>query len=122
LLGQSQLTTDEWYKSPKTTKAYVGYVKSGKKFLESWAEDPAGDVGGGNDSDPEDRSIFAGAFDEITSRTPIALRLLTAYKCDHQGHGFSTAEGLRSAFKLYFERYVNVKFHLFGILGLTLII
>jgi hypothetical protein len=39
LLSQSQLTTDEWYRSPKIRKVYVGYMKSGKKFLESWAEE-----------------------------------------------------------------------------------
>ena len=105
LLSQSLLTTDEWYKSSKTTKAYAAYVKSGKKFLESWEEEGSTDI---SSNEPEDPSTFAGAFDEINSKTPIALRLLTAYKCDHQGKGFATAEGLRSAFKLYFERYVNI--------------
>jgi hypothetical protein len=105
LLRQSLLTTDEWYKSSKTTKAYAAYVKSGKKFLESWEEEGSTDI---PSNEPEDQSTFAGAFDEINSKTPIALRLLTAYKCDHQGKGFATAEGLRSAFKLYFERYVNI--------------
>ncbi|KAF7982023.1 hypothetical protein HWV62_30272 [Athelia sp. TMB] len=30
--------------------------------------------------------------------------MLTAFKCDHEGKKFSTAEGIRSAFKSYFER------------------
>ena len=109
LLSQSRLTSEEWYRSPRTTKAYAGYVKSGKIFLDSWA-DEATFVAGGPDivnDDSEDKLGFARAFDEISSRTPLALRLLTAYKCDHQGKGFSTAEGLRSAFKSYFERCVD---------------
>ena len=106
LLSHSQLTTEEWYRSAKTTRAYASYVKSGKEFLKSWAEDGTGSQGGESDSlvDSDSRDTFVGAFDSITSRTPIALRLFLAYKCDHQQKGFSTAEGLRSAFKQYFER------------------
>jgi hypothetical protein len=54
----------------------------------------------------EERSAFTGAFDTIGAHTPTALQLLTAYKCDHLGRQFETAEGLRSAFKLYWERCV----------------
>jgi hypothetical protein len=113
LLGKSRLTCDEWYRSPRTTKAYANYVKNGKVFLESWADEATlvtGDHGIASD-DLEDMSAFAGAFDEINSRTPMALRLLMMYKCDHQGKGFSTAEGLRSAFKSYFEMYVPICLH-----------
>jgi hypothetical protein len=109
LLNHSQQTTDEWYKSTRTKAGYANYVKSGKKWLEEWV------AGGrlvdkdersrGQEDDPE-RSSFADAFDSIISQTPTALRLLTAYKCDHQGRAFATAEGLRSAFKHFFERYV----------------
>jgi hypothetical protein len=108
LLDQSKLTTDEWYRSARTNKAYAGYVKGGKQFLASWAEGESLDVPSMEhpSKDPEDRLSFAGAFDSISSRTPTALRLLLAYKCDHEGKGFSTAEGLRSAFKSYFERCV----------------
>src|SRR5262245_45227673 len=109
LLSQSRLTSEEWYRSSRTTKAYAGYVKSGKAFLESWTDEAtlAGEIQHTASGDPEEGPTFAGAFDDIGPRTPIALRLLTAYKCDHQGKGFSTAEGIRSAFKSYFERYVG---------------
>jgi hypothetical protein len=112
LLNHTRLTTDEWYKAAKTTKAYANYVKNGKAFLQSWAADSDGStsLGGEEESGIVDnageRSAFSGAFDSIGSQTPIALRLFAAYKCDHQGKGFSTAEGMRSAFKLYFERCV----------------
>ncbi|KAF7333246.1 hypothetical protein MSAN_02426700 [Mycena sanguinolenta] len=93
LLNNSQQTTDEWYKSPRTKKGYANYVKSGKKWLVDWtAEDRLGD------------EISADAFDNITAETPLALRALVAYKCEHLKRGFSSAEGIRSAFKDYFER------------------
>jgi hypothetical protein len=107
LLIRSRLTTEEWYRSARTTKAYANYVKSGKAFLEAWATegrldmDSVGQIGGVH----EERSALSGAFDSISDRMPTALRLLLAYKCDHEAKGFATAEGLRSAFKLYFERY-----------------
>jgi hypothetical protein len=56
---------------------------------------------------PEERSLFAGAFDSIGAQTPTALQLLMAYKCDHLGQQFEMAEGLRSAFKLYWEWCVH---------------
>jgi hypothetical protein len=101
LLSQSRVTSEEWYGSLRTTKAYASYVKNGKTFLEAWADEAAFITSGPDivGDDPEDRVGFAGVFDEISSRTPIAPRLLTAYKCDHQGKAFSTAEGLRSVFK-----------------------
>jgi hypothetical protein len=108
LLSQSRLTTEEWYRSARTTRAYANYVKNGKAFLEAWANegrldvDGVGQLGGVH----EGRSALSGAFDNISDRTPTALRLLLAYKCDHEAKGFATAEGLRSAFKLYFERCV----------------
>ena len=46
---------------------------------------------------------LAKAFDSITEQTPVALQMLISYKCDHQGQGFATAEGIQSAFKHYFE-------------------
>jgi hypothetical protein len=109
LLARTKLTTDEWYKSSNTTKAYANYVKSGKTFLKDWAEEGRLSPAGQNDG-PEDCSAISEAFDTIGSLTPIALKLLTVFKCDHQGKGFSTAEGLRSAFKLYFERCCDITF------------
>jgi len=115
LLDQSRETTDEWYKSKRTKNGYANYVKHGKQWLGDWAiedrtdsddselvtsEDRTGD-------DPEEGSTrvhLAQAFNTISDHTPVALRLLTAYKCEHQGCTFATAEGLRSAFKDYFER------------------
>jgi hypothetical protein len=51
-----------------------------------------------------DREGLGHALDSITEHTPTALRLIMAYKCEHLGRAFSTAEGLRSAFKHFFER------------------
>jgi hypothetical protein len=107
LLNHSQDTTDEWFRSPCTKKGYANYVKSGKSWLTNWVANNRLDdhAEGHNEVPTDERSRFAEAFDTLTEQTPIALRLLTAYKCDHGGKGFSTAEGLRSAFKQYFERY-----------------
>jgi hypothetical protein len=65
LLDSSKLTTDEWYRSAKMTKAYSAYVKSGKQFLSSWAEGESAHVPSVEhpSMDPEDQSLFAGAFD-----------------------------------------------------------
>ncbi|KAJ7143011.1 hypothetical protein C8R44DRAFT_726298 [Mycena epipterygia] len=93
LLNNSQQTTDEWYKSPRTKKGYGNYVKGGKTWLEEWTSEGR-----------LDDEIAVDAFDNITDQTPLALRALTAYKCEHLGRGFASAEGLRSAFKDYFER------------------
>ncbi|KAJ7121155.1 hypothetical protein C8R44DRAFT_736834 [Mycena epipterygia] len=78
---------------PRTKKGYRNYVKGDKTWLEEWTSE-----GRLNDE------IAADAFDNITDQTPLALRALTAYKCEHLGRGFASAEGLRSAFKDYFER------------------
>ncbi|KAJ6495828.1 hypothetical protein DFH09DRAFT_1290322 [Mycena vulgaris] len=93
LLQHSQQTTEEWYKSQSTKKGYVNYVKGGKKWLVDWTAEGR-----------LDDEISADAFDNIGAETPLALRALTAYKCEHLERGFATAEGLRSAFKDYFER------------------
>ncbi|KAK7016515.1 hypothetical protein R3P38DRAFT_2785719 [Favolaschia claudopus] len=93
LLEHSQQTTDEWYKAARTKTGYANYVKSGKKWLEEWTSEGR-----------LDEEIGADAFDVIAEHTPLALRALTAYKCEHLERGFSSAEGLRSAFKDYFER------------------
>ncbi|KAJ7128266.1 hypothetical protein C8R46DRAFT_1237037 [Mycena filopes] len=93
LLNNSQQTTDDWYKSPRTKKGYASYVKSGKGWLTDWTAE-----------DRLDDEISCDAFDVITAQTPLALRALTAYKCEHLERGFASAEGLRSAFKDYFER------------------
>ncbi|KAG5639816.1 hypothetical protein DXG03_003345, partial [Asterophora parasitica] len=103
LLSQSKQTTDDWYKSARMKKGYASYVKSGKELLAEWSADDNDP----NASDASDHVGLAGAFDSISEKTPTALRLLVAYKCDHLGRGFSTAEGLRSAFKDYFERVHN---------------
>jgi hypothetical protein len=104
LLSQSLQTTDDWFKSVRTKKGYANYVKNGKKLLAEWTMD------GSTDEDEvglvgveSDREELGKAFDEITEHTQTALRLVMAYKCKHLGRAFVTAEGLRSAFKHYFE-------------------
>lgn len=108
----SRMTAEQWYRSANTTKAYAGYVKGGKKFLDDWTregrETAPGEESQQDDMEiPEERSAFRNAFDCIGEHTPTALRMLTTFKCDHEGKKFATAEGLRSAFKAYFERSVK---------------
>lgn len=111
LLAKSRLTTEEWYKSKRTTKAYGNYVKAGKAWLANFVKEDSRTVGlEGGTSQPESaggagRFAFAGSLDAIGEHTPTVLRLYLAYKCEHEGRGFSTAEGIRSAFKNYFEMY-----------------
>ncbi len=113
LLNQSQQTTEEWYKAVRTKKGYAGYVKGGKVWLQEQWSKPTLDVSGSNSSESipelddeeiELHSQLEKAFDSISEHTATALRIFTTYKCDHKGLGFSTAEGIRSAFKDYFER------------------
>src|ERR1700728_1115161 len=107
LLNQSRETTDEWYRSPRTKKSYSSYVKSGKSWLKDWVASSGDDDGAGSNAEGDERMPLADAFDVLSAQTPIALRILTACNCDHGGCGFSTAEGLRSAFKQYFEWFVT---------------
>ncbi|KAJ6617090.1 hypothetical protein B0H10DRAFT_1948607 [Mycena sp. CBHHK59/15] len=93
LLYNSQQTTEKWYKSPQTKKGYGNYVKSSKKWLVDWTAKGC-----------LHNEISADAFDNITAQTPLALRALTAYKCEHLEWGFASAEGLCSTFKDYFEQ------------------
>ena len=111
LLKSSQLTTEAWYKSKRTTRAYANYVKAGKAWLEKWVAEEVGQAqegaeaeeAGGQASLGGDRAVFAGAFDQIGEHTPTVLRMYVAFKCEHEKRSFSTAEGIRSAFKGYFE-------------------
>ncbi|KAJ3759479.1 hypothetical protein EV360DRAFT_69470 [Lentinula raphanica] len=106
LLLHSHQTTEDWYKSSNTKKGYAGYVKSGKKWILEWAANTEMDSEDSGQSAADTEGLAHG-FDSISKYTPMALRLLTAYKCDHQGNKFSTAEGIRSAFKDYFERVLG---------------
>lgn len=107
LLAQSKITTDAWYKSKRTTKAYANYVKGGKNWLQGFSHSNIQVLNSAIAAEEHDegRHIYAGAFDTVSEHTPIALRLYITFKCDHQNLGFSTAEGIRSAFKSYFEMY-----------------
>ncbi len=109
LLAQAVLTTDQWYRSKSTKTGYANYVKAGKKWLAEWVEQNTSESSptGGQGIDVE-ASKLAGAFDAIKEETPLALRLLIAFKCEHQQRGFSTAEGIRAAFKDYFTRLLSV--------------
>lgn len=105
LNNSSQLTTEQWYRSATTTRTYAGYVKAGKKWLTEWANESRQTMGGEDSAGiSEECSVFLDAFDCIGEHTPTALRMLTTFKCDHEEKKFATAEGLRSAFKSYFER------------------
>ncbi|TFY81727.1 hypothetical protein EWM64_g2287 [Hericium alpestre] len=138
LLAESSNTTHEWFRRPNTSQQYANYVKAGKEWLHVWvtesedssdkAEEPAGasqvseadvpteDVEstapGLGSTSLEDRRQYGDAFDSITDKTPDALRLFTAWKCEILGRQYSTAEAIRAAFKDYFEQFedlVNLK-------------
>lgn len=102
--SSSRLTAEQWYRSKNTTKTYAAYVKAGKKWLASWAEEGRETLEGEFQGDGAGVPELANSFDTIGEHTPTALRMLTAFKCDHEEKKFATAEGLRSSFKSYFER------------------
>lgn len=106
LLGTSQDVTNNWYRKPKTTRGYKGYVENGKKWLENFTSQDRQDLGDGTSSQDVNLSDLCDAFTKISAATPIALRLFSASKCETEGCGFRTAEGIRSAFKAHFERCV----------------
>lgn len=126
------MTTEQWFKAKRTTNAYAGYVKAGKKWLEDWVKVGEGlrtDVLDAVQSGDADQNVveetaaavesgdsnvgvgvrpaYAGALDVIGEHTPTVLLLLTTFKCEREGCKFNTAEGIRSAFKDYFEQCVN---------------
>jgi hypothetical protein len=118
---QTLLTTEQWYKSKNTQKGYASHVRGGKQFVKDWDAEHEEETEDPNSEEDED-GIEAGSsslqsspnslrlgkvFDEIGENTPTALRLYTADKCEQLGRSFSVAEGTRSAFKLYFERYAS---------------
>jgi hypothetical protein len=78
---------DEWYKSVRTKKGYANYVKSGKEWLVEWAKKPelAGRTEDNFEVDDDLEMNLVKAFDSITEQTPVALRMLISYKCNHQG-------------------------------------
>lgn len=102
--SSSRLTAEQWYRSKNTTKTYAAYVKAGKEWLASWAKEGREALEGEFQGDGVGVPELGNALDTIGEHTPTALRMLTAFKCDHQEKKFSTAEGLRSSFKSYFER------------------
>ena len=115
LLNKSKQTTEEWLHRPRTKQAYASHVKAGKAWLDDWAtfsknlhverdqarneeETPR------PEENPTINPALADAFDKVGEHTPTALRLFTFFKCEQNGCKFSTAEGIRSAFKDYFEQ------------------
>ncbi|KAK6971857.1 hypothetical protein R3P38DRAFT_2813325 [Favolaschia claudopus] len=93
LLKHSQQTTDEWYKAARNKERLCKLRQKRKKWLEEWTSEGR-----------LDDEISADAFDVIGEHTPSALRALNAYKCEHLERSFASAEGIRFAFKDYFER------------------
>lgn len=108
LLGQSLQTTDQWYRATRTLNGYASYVKAAKTWLREWIEQGnlTEEVEGETLEGANERRRFANAFDSITAETALVLRLYTTFKCDVANLGYATAEGIRSAFKSYFERQV----------------
>lgn len=108
LLHRTLATINKWHKSERTKAGYKSHVNRGMKWLQKWVVEHAGSGEEEGDDDSEDIcDNMKDTFTVISEQTPIALRLLTAYKCDEGKCKFSTAEGIRSAFKDYFEKYIS---------------
>ncbi|KAF9207016.1 hypothetical protein BGZ49_001352 [Haplosporangium sp. Z 27] len=83
-LDTTKSTEDHRY-SKKTRGNYNGHIERGKKYASEFGPD------------------MAGAFDSISRITPVVLRAFVSNKCNENGYSYKTAEGIRSAFKKYFE-------------------
>lgn len=105
---RSQQTIDNWYRSKNTTKAYAGYVRAGFKWVEAFTDATRFDLDGSQATlmDPEQRMKLRGALETPGEWSPMALRAFIASKCDYDTKKYSTAEGIRAAFKNYWEQYV----------------
>ncbi|KAI0060282.1 hypothetical protein BV25DRAFT_1917898 [Artomyces pyxidatus] len=108
LLSLAQNTTNNFHRQPRTLHQYNHYVGSGKAWLQEFVsisepvmqqEDGEAVAGG-----VLDRKTLSGAFETLTDRTAIALRMFVSQKCEREGRGYSTAEAVRAAFKYHFER------------------
>lgn len=84
-LAAANETIEKYRFSKKTTSNYKTYIERGKKYA--------------SNSGPE----VANVFDSITSITPVILRAFVSHKCNENGLSYKTAEGIRSAFKRYFQ-------------------
>ncbi|KAF8174867.1 hypothetical protein BJ912DRAFT_931306 [Pholiota molesta] len=106
LLAQGRETVDEWFKAKRTTKQYRSTVSSGKQWLKNWLENAVGEGDGAVTETVDRPEDMLRAFDELNEYTPVALLMLTTFKCETQEKPckFATAQNIRSAFKDYFER------------------
>ena len=96
-------------KARTTQKVYHNYVLQGRAFLEGLAQGhqvPAGvppeaAVSSDADQDP----LLTAAFDAAPNcRSPEALVLFLIFKCDTNNLSMSTADGIYSAFKDYWDQ------------------
>lgn len=89
-------TIRQYYRKGKTTVSYANHIKLAKKWLHDAVT--AGHVD----------SSMADGFTVLSDRTAEALLLYTAHKCSSEGQSlsYSTAEGIRYAFREYWIKYV----------------
>lgn len=108
-------TSSQWRRSSKTRKSYDSHVRGGKEWLATWCKDS--DDGDQLVLGVAHRSELANVFNTVGEKTPLALRFYTIHKCDlgketkDKGRkvcAFGTADGIRSAFKDYFEKYLSI--------------
>ncbi|KAF9993511.1 hypothetical protein BGZ79_001792 [Entomortierella chlamydospora] len=78
-----QATKDHRY-SKKTRSIYQGHIERGKKYASKFQE-------------------MEDAFDKISHATPMMLRAFVSFQCQENNFSHKTAEGIRSAFKQYFQ-------------------
>jgi hypothetical protein len=72
--------------SSNTRIRYDGHVSRGKEYLQNFSN-----------------GELKEAFNVLSGQTPTALLAFVAFKCEHSGYSYKTAEGIRSAFKQYFR-------------------
>lgn len=84
-------------------------MASGKQWLKKWLEKAIGEGDAAVTETVDRPEDMLRAFDELNEYTPVALLMLTTFKCETQDKPckFATAQNIRSAFKDYFERCVN---------------
>jgi len=102
----------KYQRAENTSKAYAGHVARGQKWLASHfasethddapGRQPSQATNGGEEvyKDPAFRDAFASVLNRCSDK---ALSLYLSWKGFQEGRGQSTVEGIRAAFKSYWD-------------------
>jgi hypothetical protein len=103
-LLQIKATNEKEYGQPKRTrKAYEGYIKSGKAFLNELVMNRRQDDKTMEDRQETDGLEQAFSLDRPNRYSAMALELFLTQKCLHKGLGASTAVGIHAAWTAYWD-------------------